>query len=83
MTVIVKLTVTSCFGEEDRINQLDGRIGRRFQVGRIRVLGSIDVYNTLNANPVLSLNQNYGPAWLTPTAILAARLFKVSAQVDF
>jgi len=68
---------------EDRINQFDGRIGKTIRIGRARLQGSFDVYNLFNANPVLGLNQNYGPAWLTPTSILAGRLFKVTGQIDF
>ena len=68
---------------EDRINQFDGRIGKTLRFGRTRVQANFDVYNLFNANPVLSLNQNYGSAWLTPTSILAGRLFKISAQLDF
>jgi hypothetical protein len=40
------------------------------------------VYNALNGNVARSLNNNYA-TWLRPTAILDARLFKISAQVDF
>jgi hypothetical protein len=29
------------------------------------------------------VNARYGPAWLTPTEILGARLLKVGAQVTF
>ena len=46
----------------------------------------IDVYNLLNANPVLTYNQTYSPTattWLTPTSVLAARFMKFSANIDF
>jgi hypothetical protein len=70
----------------DRVNQLDLRLSRRFAIGRMRLRGSFDVYNALNANPVSAWNQTYGTtgaAWLTPTSILPGRLAKFSAQLDF
>jgi hypothetical protein len=67
----------------DRINQLDLRVGRRFGLGNRRVILGFDVYNLLNSSPVLSYNQTYGLAWLTPQSILVARFAKVSAQFDF
>jgi len=40
------------------------------------------LYNSLNGNAILSQNNNYA-AWQVPLAILDARLFKISVQVDF
>ena len=68
---------------EDRINQTDVRFGKTVKIGRTRVQGNFDMYNLFNANPVLTLNNTYGRAWLTPASILAGRLFKVSMQLDF
>ena len=42
-----------------------------------------DIYNVFNASTVYGVNTQYGPAWLRPTAILAARLFKFGGQLDW
>ena len=42
-----------------------------------------DVYNVLNASPVLLVNTRYGEAWLNAQQILAARMFKLRAQLNF
>ena len=68
---------------EGRINQLDLRVSRPFRLRGVKLQGMFDVYNVLNASPILQINVNYGPAWSTPTAILDARLFKFGVQVDF
>ena len=43
----------------------------------------VDIYNALNANPVVSFNTTYGPTWLTPTQILVGRFVKVGARFEF
>jgi hypothetical protein len=68
---------------EDRYSQLDLRFSKTFRVGSARVQGMLDVYNTLNGAGILAIDGRYGPNWLLPTNILAARLFKFGAQVDF
>jgi hypothetical protein len=68
---------------EDRITQLDVRFSRPFRVVGRRVEAQFDIYNALNASPILSINTRFGPSWLTPTEILAGRLFKFGVQVDF
>ena len=68
---------------EGRINQLDLRLTKTFRVGRSRFQGSFDIYNLLNASSILAINTRYGPAWLTPTQILDARLFKFALQANF
>jgi hypothetical protein len=70
----------SSYGE--RLNELDLRFGRTFRLGKSRIRGNLDIYNAFNGNYVRTVNANYA-AWLTPTAILDPRLFKVSAQLDF
>jgi hypothetical protein len=67
----------------DRINQVDIRFGKTIQVGRTAIRPMMSVYNLLNANPVLSYNSRYGPAWMAPLAILTARFADVGVQVDF
>jgi outer membrane receptor protein involved in Fe transport len=68
---------------EDRIRQLDLRFSRVFRVQRTRLEAQFDLYNALNASPILSLNTRYGSAWLTPTEVLAGRLLKFGVQMDF
>lgn len=68
---------------EDRIRQLDLRVSRSFRVGRTRVEGMFDAYNALNASPIVTLNARFGPAWLTPTRILAGRTLKVGTRITF
>ena len=67
----------------ERLNQLDFRISKDVRFGGARVFrANLDIYNALNGNYVRGVNAAYA-AWLTPTSILDARLFKISAQFDF
>jgi hypothetical protein len=68
---------------EGRINQTDLRLTKSFTVNRARLQGMFDVYNALNGSAVLAINARYGPSWLTPTSILAGRLFKFAVQMSF
>ncbi len=68
----------------DRMSQLDLRFTKVFRFasnGRVKAM--IDLYNVLNGNTVLSVNNTYGAAWQRPLTMLPGRLFKFGAQVDF
>jgi hypothetical protein len=70
----------------DRINELDLRFSKVLRFRSTRTKVSVDLYNALNANPVLTYNQTYSPtttSWLTPTSVLAARVVKIGASVDW
>jgi len=67
-----------------RLNQMDLRSTKILKLGqRVQVTANFDIYNLFNGNYVLSINNRYGASWLSPTAILAARLAKASVQIDF
>jgi hypothetical protein len=73
---------------EERINQIDFRLGGviRTAVGRVRL--TLDLFNMLNANTVLLRNNTFsaaasGRGWGTPTTIMAGRLLKIGAQFSF
>ncbi len=68
------------FGE--RLTQLDLRFAKIFRFGGASATGSLDVYNVLNDNAVLTQSSRFSN-WLTPTSILAARFVKVAVQFDF
>ena len=70
---------------ENRDSQLDVRFSKLFRLpgGKKRVQGFFDIYNALNASPILSENYRYGQSWKTPTQILNGRLFKFGGQLDF
>ena len=81
------VTITNIFQPqtefEGRINQLDARLMKNVKLGLSRIQLQFDLYNVFNASPILGINTRYGPAWLTPTEILGARLFKFGAQLTF
>ncbi len=71
---------------DGRINQLDLRLSKKWKTGRTGIQLNSDLYNAMNASPVLNINSTYGTngvGWLKPSQVLDARLFKMGVQVDF
>ncbi len=70
----------------DRVNEVDFRIAKVLRFGRTRTNVGFDIYNVLNANPVLTYNSAFAPNggnWLVPTSVLQSRFVKFSASIDF
>jgi hypothetical protein len=66
----------------ERMNRLDLRLGKILRVGRTRATASVDLFNALNSNAVLTHNNAFA-AWQRPTGILLARFVKVGVQLNF
>jgi hypothetical protein len=68
-----------------RVNQLDLRIGKVLRFSSQRATVSLDMFNALNADTVLTFNQAFSPggSWLVPTTVLTARTAKITVQYDF
>jgi hypothetical protein len=66
----------------DRRNELDVRIGKVVRFANTRSVFSVDIFNALNSDAVITYNQAYA-SYLRPTEILNARLVKFSWQFDF
>jgi hypothetical protein len=69
----------------ERDNRLDVRVGKILRFGGQRANISLDVYNLLNLDTVLTYNQTFVPNgnWLVPTSVLTARTAKITVQYDF
>jgi hypothetical protein len=76
----------------DRVNEIDVRFAKILPFGRTRTNVGFDIYNILNANPILTYNQAFNPVisttnlssnWLAPQSTLQPRFLKFSAQIDF
>ena len=80
--VVLPLLIPPFTEYGDHVNQLDLRVGKILRFGGTRTLLAVDIYNALNANPVMSENPNYA-AFRRPTSIMAARFAKISMQFDF
>ena len=68
---------------DDRVNQLDIRMIKTFNVGGLRIQGIADLYNVFNQNSVLNVNRSFGGSWLRPLTLLDARLAKFGVQLDW
>ena len=69
---------------EARRTQLDLRFNKTVRLTRrAQLTGNLGIYNVLNANNVLSINQTYGPNWLKPVRVMDGRLFQIAARLDF
>ena len=68
-----------------RWNQLDLRFARKFKMpgnhGTWQIQG--DLFNTLNAHPILAVTTNYGSALGLATQALQPRILTIGAQVHF
>jgi hypothetical protein len=67
----------------DRLHQVDARVTKTISVGRTKVQAQVNVYNLLNAGPILGVNTTYGANWLTPTTTLVGRMLKFGSQIDW
>ena len=67
----------------DRRNLLDLRFGKVLRVGATRSVISLDLFNALNTDAVIGVNQTFGGGYLSPREITQARLMKISIQFDF
>jgi hypothetical protein len=72
-------------GEEyyDRINQLDFSISKIFKAGKVQVIPQLDLFNALNAAPVLAANTTWGSSLGNVLSVLNARLLRIGAQMRF
>ena len=46
----------------DRVNALDLRFAKILRFGRVRYTVGLDVFNAINADTILTYNQNFNPA---------------------
>jgi len=67
----------------DRLNQVDLRFGKLLRLHGTRTLVALDLFNAFNTNTTDVYQTFYGPTYLNPASIMAARLAKISAQFDF
>ncbi len=65
-----------------RSTMVDLRLGKPLRIGTLRATPSLDIYNLFNSSNVTVLSWQY-EVWQRPQTIIAGRLFKFSAQVDF
>lgn len=53
------------------------------RLGRTITAVYLDIVNALNSNDDLAYSSTFSPSWTAATQVLTARLFRLSAQVDF
>ena len=67
----------------DRVNQLDLSIARSFRASGIDIRPELGLFNVLNANPVLTQVNTYGPALGNVSSVLAPRLVRLGLTMRF
>jgi hypothetical protein len=82
-TVVIPSLISPNSMLEPRQNQTDLRLGKIFLIGRLKIKGTLDVYNVFNANSIQILNTTYGHTWLNGSSILAGRFVKFGTQLTF
>ena len=66
-----------------RWNQVDLSVRRIFKIKRVRLDGSLDVFNLFNSNSVLNEVNSFGATLYQPTQILQPRLLRLSSTLNF
>jgi hypothetical protein len=72
---------------EYNLNQLDVKLGKRFDMGRARLRVDFDIYNIFNSSWPFTVSSVYSTAatgqWLRPTNVLTHRFVKIGGQFSF
>lgn len=68
---------------EKRLNQVNLAVSRVFTAGRGRIQPRLELHNAFNASTIHTTVTRYGPAWDQVRGLLAPRLIKIAAQLDF
>jgi hypothetical protein len=66
-----------------RMNQLDVRFGKVFEIGRLRARGQFDIFNATNSSSILAMGETFGPGLDQVNQILPGRVYGLSMRVDF
>jgi len=68
----------------DNITLLDVRVEKGFRLaeGR-RVAAFVDAFNLLNANPEETVSWTSGPSFLRPLNIVAPRIVRIGAKLEW
>ena len=67
----------------DRLNQIDFRVTKIFNIGQGRLEANFDVYNLGNSDAILTQINTFGATWTRPTAVIQPRFVKFTARYDF
>ena len=67
----------------DRIMQTNLRLEKAITVKRGKVRAMVDLFNMFNVNPELTLNTRVNASYPLPTAVMPARMVKISGQWEF
>src|SRR5262249_46285744 len=74
----------------DNVWDLDLRIARNSKIGRVTLTPSIELFNALNSDVVLSRNRNVGTSLTTVSAtygraeeIISPRILRIGARLSF
>jgi hypothetical protein len=65
------------------VTQLDFAASKVVQIGKVRLTPQVDLFNALNANPVLTLRTVFGPTIGFPNTILSGRLVRFQLKYNF
>ena len=82
-TATVDLIEPKSVYREGRLNQVNLALSRVFTAGRSTIQPRLELHNALNASTIHTMVTRYGPAWEQVRGVLAPRLIKIAAQVDF
>ena len=67
---------------EDRIKEVNLRVGKIVRFARRSVAFNLDLYNLTNSDAATAWNWNWA-SWFVSTTVIQARFVKFSMQVDF
>jgi len=82
-TATVDLIAPKSLYRENRLHQVNLALSRVFALGRSSLQPRIELHNAFNASTIHTIVSRYGPAWEQVRGVLAPRLVKVAAQIDF
>tara|TARA_B100001123_G_scaffold163674_1_gene188566 strand:- start:458 stop:3430 length:2973 start_codon:yes stop_codon:yes gene_type:complete len=68
---------------EERVNQVDIRLSKIFNMADNRIQVMFDVFNLLNENSITKSDPLFGPNYNRPQAIMPGRLAKFAIQYNF